>query len=416
MAEPADFMLQFAAVILIAKVFAELAKRNHQPEVVGELLAGIGLSLFAFIDPDEEFFLILAEIGAAFLLFEVGLETDIESLIKVGKQAGFVAILGVIFPFIFGFIIGILIGESTAVALFIGAAFTATSVGISIRVLAEWGLMGTVETRTVLGAAVIDDVLALFVLTIVIGLEEKGSVSLLDLAWKSALILAFFIIFVGVGLLFISEILHHVSKMEARRAILVFAVSACFISFFLATSVGIAGILGAFVAGLLFAKTEQRDIIQGELSPIADVFVPIFFVMMGLRFDFGSLLDLFIVAVSIIMLLIAIVSKLGGCFAGAIMGRMTPKQGRTVGICMIPRGELGLIIAAFGLSSGVFSDEIFSAVLLMVIGTTLITPILIKQYVITPPPPPPQETEKPEPPPPTPQELEKLKEITEKIE
>ena len=397
-------MLQFAAVILIAKVFADLAKRNHQPEVLGELLAGIGLSLFAFIDPDEEFFLILAEIGAAFLLFEVGLETDLESLIKVGKQAGFVAILGVIFPFMLGFIIGILIGESTAVALFIGAAFTATSVGISIRVLAEWGLMGTVETRTVLGAAVIDDVLALFVLTIVIGFEEKGSVSIVDLAWKSALILAFFIIFVGVGLLFISEILHHISKMEARRAVLVFAVSVCFISFFLAESVGIAGILGAFVAGLLFAKTEQRDIIIGELSPIADIFVPVFFVMMGLRFDFGSLLNLFILTVSIIMLIIAILSKLGGCFTGAIMGKMTPKQGRTVGICMIPRGELGLIIAAFGLSSGIFSDEIFSAVLLMVIGTTLITPILIKKFVITPPPTPPKE------------ELEKLEEITEKIE
>lgn len=383
-AETGELMLQFAVVIVVAKGFAELAGRNDQPEVLGELMAGIFLGLYAWIDPENQFFLVLAEIGAALLLFEVGLETDLKSLLKVGKASGIVAFLGVILPFFLGFFSGYVLGESLIVSLFLGATFTATSVGISIRVLAGLKMIGTDMARTVLGAAVIDDVLGLFILTIVVGMESGKGISLFSLAEQTFIVIVFLATFVWIGLLVVSRLFSQVSKMQARRALLIFAIGLALFSAFLAEEVvGLAPIIGAFLAGLVFAESEEKEFIERELAPIADTIVPVFFVFMGLRFDLGALFDLSILALCVVLLVTAVFSKFVGCTAGAIIGGMDLNQAKSVGVCMIPRGEVGLIIAIYGLRAGVFTASIFSATIVMVLGTTLLAPILIKRIVVS---------------------------------
>jgi len=397
------FFLVLALALVASKIFGELSERIKQPAVLGELLAGVvlGGSVLALVpsnpgEPGYETFHLLGELGVAILLFEIGLETDLRDLIRVGVTSMFVGVVGVILPFFLGFIsvftfekFGVLSGVSssfaTLVAITVGATLTATSVGITARVLSDINRLQSEEARVVLGAAVIDDVLGLIILAVVTGLIESakegrgGGISVLGVGVIALKAFGFLFAAILVGNLASRRLFDLVEKMKVRGVLLLSALSFAFILAFLAELFGLAPIVGAFAAGLILARTNQFKAIEGQLKPVADVFTPIFFIMVGAAVDVGVFNpfvpeNAHILMVAAVLFIVAIVGKLG---SGWAVFRKGIKKS-VIGVGMIPRGEVGLIFAQVGLTSGVFDSSLFSAITVVVILTTFICPPLLK--------------------------------------
>ncbi|MGH7482373.1 MAG: cation:proton antiporter [Longimicrobiales bacterium] len=392
-----EFFLVIVAILAASKVLGELAERIHQPAVLGELIAGVllGASALAVIPvagPIAETVELLAEIGVAVLLFEIGLETDIKEMFHVGGAATLVAVVGVVTPFLLGFLYWIGadpdIGAhapgitDTMVAIFVGATLTATSVGITARVLTDLGRIHTPEARVIIGAAVVDDVLGLVILAIVSGLAAGAALTLFGIALKFAIAAGFLVGAVIIGNRIAPWLFALVDRMRVRGGLLVAAF--CFALFFAATA-GLAGsamIIGSFAAGLVLSSTNQFDVITQRVKPVADIFTPIFFVSVGasvnlLLFVPGSPdFSVPVLAVGGALLLVAILGKIVSGFAVG-WGRQRLSH-LTIGVGMIPRGEVGLIFADIGLDRGILSSEVFSAILIMVIFTTFLAPPLLK--------------------------------------
>ena len=372
--------LSLVVILAAAKVLGEASERLGQPPVLGELLAGIliGPYMLGWVQ-DNEVIRLLAEIGAVFLLFEVGLESDLDEFLQVGASALAVAVVGVVLPFCFGYAITLAFGFDRFVSLFIGATLTATSIGITARVLTDLRQIQSKEARIVLGAAVIDDVLGLIILATVAGIVATGR-----LAVGSALLTAFLAVVFLVGAILIGTplapyALRIVRRMKTRGTLIVSAFVFCLFLAWSAERLQLAGIVGAFAAGLVLAKTEDSVHISSRVRPIADIFVPIFFVWLGFAIDPrvfnpmtpGGWRTIFIVFV-------LLVAAVGAKAASGYVARTPGLNRAAIGMGMIPRGEVGLIFASLGLRDGIINADLYAAVVAIIVLTTVITPPLLK--------------------------------------
>ena len=315
---------------------------------------------------------VLSELGVVVLLFFVGLETPLADLRRVGVRASVVAVAGVVVPFILGFGFIALRGEPTVEALFVGAALVATSVGITARVLADLGHLGSSEARIILGAAVIDDILGLLVLSTVSAVGREGQVqpiSIAGIAVQAAL-------FVGLVALIGTQAVHRcgwrLESLRIRNAPFVVAMAACLGLAAFAAEIGLAAIIGAFLAGMVFADTKDEFELEHRALPVYELLVPFFFVITGSLVDWRLFLDPSIIGLALAVIALAVVGKLIAC--GLSAWGLSPRRMAIVGVGMVPRGEVGLIVASVGASLGVLTPRIVSVVVMMSVVTTLIVP------------------------------------------
>jgi len=398
--ETHEFFLILLIILLTARIFAELALRLNAPSVIGELLAGVvlGPSLLGWIEPIEAIKL-MAEIGIILLLFEVGLGTDVKRLAEAGQQAVVVALVGFGVPFLLGFALGYWVfGIPLLVSLFIGGTLTATSIGVTVRVLRDLKRQNTAEGQIILGAAVLDDVLGVVLLALLYEFSIGGGVNLNNAA-KVIMFVATFFFLAPVAAKLISTIIKHFDEVsEISGLIPTMVVSLVLFFAWLAHAMGAPELLGGFAAGLalsrrfflpfgalLHADPSFAETIEAKMKPIVQLFTPIFFVTVGLSLnlhevDWGSS---FIWAFFWSLLAIAVVGKLMG---GLLIGQ--PWHSRwIIGTAMIPRGEVGLIFAELGRESGIFTNEIYAGMIMVIAFTTLLPPFAMKAfYNLLPPP------------------------------
>ncbi len=372
----ATLFFALVTIWLAAKLGGELAERCKQPAVLGELMAGvlIGPGALALVSGSETL-ASLAEIGVAILLFEIGLESDLGQLLRAGPQALLVALVGVACPFALGFLFSAWWGFSTLTAVFVGATLTATSVGITARVLADLERLRDPAARIVLGAAVIDDVLGLVILATVTAVVQTGSVSLSTITLTLAKAVAFLVLALLLGAWFAPMLMRWITRMRVRGSLIGMALTACLLVAALAEVAGLATIIGAFAVGLGLARTEPKAHIELALKPVADLLVPIFFISVGMKAD-PAALSPFGPAGSVGSLLATILTALA--IVGKLVSGLAVYQRRVarwpVGVGMIPRGEVGLIFAGIGLSTRVIDQALYTALLGMVLLTTFVVP------------------------------------------
>jgi Kef-type K+ transport system membrane component KefB len=373
-----DPLLDLVLILVVAKLAGEAATRLGQPAVLGELLAGIALgpSLLNLV-ARTEIVVFLAELGAIVLLFEVGLESDLSELKKAGRQGAAVAAVGIVAPFLAGWAFALAFVEEGLVALFIGATLTATSIGITARVLSDLGRLNLRESQIVLAAAIFDDIVGLILLSILVTLASAGVVSIFAILETVVLAIAFVVGSIIIGTRGWMRILPLVRNMRVRGVLLVFAFSLALALAYGAALIGLATIIGAFAAGLIFSETEDLEHIERDVKPLADVLVPIFFVSMGTLVNVSTFLDPVVLAMAAALTGIALATKAvaGYAVSGASLRR------HVIGAGMIPRGEVGIIFAGFGLTLGVIQEDLYSAILVMVVLTTLVAPPLLKHLL-----------------------------------
>jgi len=404
------FILSFALILLAARIGGEIFERYlKQPPVLGELVAGIIISPFAlgcfindpiilnFATVQDAFGLhefnvmeVISEIAVITLLFVAGVETDVRAFLRQGVTGTLVAAGGVILPFVFGFFITMWLAPEVKIAgwLFMGAALTATSIGLTVRILMEMGRLHTKAGTTILVGAVIDDIISIVVLSMVIGISAatKGGkeISALQVTVDAIRIAVlgfaiwFALLIIGVRFnKYISRFLLFPFKRSGTMPIMAIIVG--FMIAYLVTLVELHPVVGAYVAGLMFAATEEREEIVEHTRPIMLFLAPFFFCYLGMQVDMRLLWASAVIAV--ILIVAAVVGKVIGCYIPAkFAGKMSHTEGLIVGIGMVPRGEVGLIIAGAGLLSGAIGRELFGAAVAVSVVTTLITPTMLKPF------------------------------------
>ena len=373
---PAKIPLSMLIVFVSAKVLAEVFERLNQPGIVGEILAGviIGPSVLGWLAPNE-FLSALSDLGAMFLLFRVGLDVKSSELMKVGGTATIVACSGVIVPFVVGWAILRFWGSSSNEAIFVGASMVATSVGITAQVLSAKGLLHAVSSKIILAAAVIDDVLGLLVLAVVSSLTH-GKLNFLELGLTAFLAIAFTLIVAKWGTHTMGRLVPHVEqKLRVGESQFAMAMSLLFALSLLAVYTGVAPIVGAFLAGLALGEsTGQRvtDLAHG----VTELLVPFFLTGIGLHVDLSAFSSWNMAMLALVILVAAVVSKFIGCGLGAWgLGKVDALR---VGVGMIPRGEVGMVVAQIGLGFGMISQNVYGIVVFMSVATTIVAPPLIK--------------------------------------
>jgi Kef-type K+ transport system membrane component KefB len=374
----ADILVALFVVLLAAKLGDELFKRLGQPALVGEILAGviIGPSVLTLVEPDETLE-VFAELGVVFLLFWVGLETRLSDMRDVGPTAVRVGGLGVIVPFTAGYGAGLLLGKSGETSVFLGAALVATSVGITSAVLIELQALATTAARTILGAAVIDDILAMVLLAVAVGVADEGGVDLTSIGVVIALALGF-VVFVAIGgtrLVARWPDVFHAPKFSESP--LLPAVILCLGLAAFAAQIGLAAIIGAFLAGMVVAETKDRHDFEVEVAPLYAFFPPFFFVFIGLEVDLGAFADTGTLGLLVAITVLAFVTKFGAAWVAA--RSMGAREAVVVGLGMVPRGEVGIIVAGIGASAGVIEPDLFAVIVGMSIATTLLIPPLLRR-------------------------------------
>ena len=374
----ADVLTDLFVVLLAAKLGDELFKRLHQPGLIGEILAGVlvGPAVFGFAAPGEVLE-VFAELGVVFLLFWVGLETRLSQMLAVGRSAAVVGALGVILPFAGGVAFAFATGEPTATAIFVGVALVATSVGITSAVLIELGALDTTAARTILGAAVIDDILAMLLLAVAVGLGADGGLDIVSLATTVALALAFLAFFALGGTRLLASRPRLLHAPQFSESPLLPAVLLCLGLAAFAAHIGLAAIIGAFLAGMIVAETKEQHPIEEEVAPLYAFFPPFFFAFIGMQVDLGEFVEPETLGLLAAITLLAVITK----YAGARLGArgLGPHDARVVAIGMIPRGEVGIIVAGIGAAAGVVEGQLFAVIVGMSVLTTLIVPPLLRR-------------------------------------
>ncbi len=397
----ARLFLAIAAILAGAKLLGELAERIGQPAVLGELVAGVllGGSVLGVVPAEgaaADVIHVLAQLGVLLLLFEIGLETDLREMFRVGPASLAVALVGVAVPFALGYGYWVYVphpasglGDVHTAGLFIGATLTATSVGITARVLSDLGRMSTPEARVIIGAAVIDDVLGLVILSVVSGVAAGAAITVMGMLRTLSVAVGFLVVAVLVGRFLAPRLFDIIVRMRVRYVLLVAAIAFALGLSALADMAGSALIIGAFAAGIVLSGTNQFDTIEREVKPVASIFAPIFFVSVGASVNL-RLLDPTTpgsrgtLAVALVLIVLAVVGKVVAGWAAP----WTPMRRIVVGVGMVPRGEVGLIFADLGRRSGVVGNEVFGAILLVVMVTTFIAPPALKALFGSAPKPP----------------------------
>ena len=374
-----EILIQLFAILVAAKVGHEIFRRLGQPPIVGEILGGViaGPAVLGVYEVNAETTL-FAEIGVVLLLFQVGVETRLHDLLRVGGTALAVGVLGVALPFGAGFLAAEVAGGDLALAVFLAAALTATSVGVTSSVLRDLGALQTTGGRIILGAAVIDDVLAIMILSIAVGVASGG----VDALRVGSLVV--------VAILFVAIVLVGGTRILRRRRSLLTDPQFAETPFVpgmivmlglaaLAAWIGLAAIIGAFLAGMVVGESSERHALEAEVAPVAAFFTPFFFGFIGAQVDLAALTSPGAVGLLLGITALAVVSKFVGAFVGSL--REGVARATLVGWGMVPRGEVGIVVAGLGLSRGIIDGEIYSVVVGMAILTTLIVPPLLPALV-----------------------------------
>ncbi len=384
-----QILLLLFVVVLFARALAIVFDRIKLPTVVGEIIAGVIIGntlLYEVLHVEANFLFLelLAELGVIFLLFAVGLETRFSDLSRVGRTAIYVAVLGVIIPFASGYLIMVSLDNPPAEAMFIGAALVATSVGITARVIRDLRLTDTTEAKVIIGAAVIDDILGLIVLAIVSGVAEGGGLNILDIIIVAGMALSFVLAIILISTKVLPLTIKPqpadaaVCSTEHRRrgvSPLALAIIVCFGLSAMASVFGLAAIIGAFLAGMVFAEYKERWPCEESFESINELMTPFFFVFVGIQVSLAAFTDLWLLAFALGITAVAILTKYVGCGLGArSLGR---RSASIIGIGMSPRGEVGIIVASIGLNVGVLTESLYAVVVFMSIATTLIAPPLL---------------------------------------
>ncbi len=366
-------LISLAAVLVATRIGGDLACRIGQPAVLGELVAGIllGPSLLGILDPTEPVMVVLGELGVLLLLFQIGLHTDLKAILRVGAPAAAVGIVGLTIPFVLGIVVLKALGFTGLSAIVAGAALTATSLGISARILSDLGVLNRPEGRVVIGAAVIDDVIGLIILSVVADLALGGEVTPRGVVITAAVAIGFLLVAIVVGGRVAPSLVRIAAakrKESGPLGALAFAFALAMAA--AAAAAGSAMIIGAFTAGLVLHSTPERKKVEYATTYLGHLLVPVFFAMIGAAVDVRSLLHPEALLVGSILIGVGVFGKvLAGYAPFWYRGNKL-----LIGVAMVPRGEVGLIVAQLGITSGALSPDLFSAVMLMVIGTTLIAP------------------------------------------
>lgn len=404
-----SLLFMLAVVLALAKISGFVFNRFGIPGLIGEIFIGIIIANLVIGDwnfseslglVDGEFNMhlleTLAELGVIFLLFSVGLETKVKDLTAVGRSAMLVAILGVLIPFAFGFIfIEFLYDGNLYHALFMGASMVATSVGITARVIKDMKVMDTKESKIIIGAAVIDDILGMLVLAIVVGMADSGSLDVKSIAMISISAVTFVLAIIAFCAFVVPWIGKKMQQYHDRRFqrdpdyiprkpnMLSIALIVCLFLAFAAQYIGLAAIIGAFLAGMIFARDAYAWNLEARFESINVLLVSFFFVYVGFNVRLDSI-TLEVLKYAAILIVLAVISKYAGCYGGARMGDRTTdsKSAHIVGVGMVPRGEVGILVAAFGLKIGSdhgMTPELYVIVVLMSVITTIIAPPLLSK-------------------------------------
>lgn len=375
-----DVFITIALMLLVSKTFGFLFIKLKQPSALGEIIGGIviGPSLLSLVEFNEAIELV-SSIGVVLLLFLAGLETDLDEFRRVGIPAFLIAGGGVIIPFISGYWIAIAFGYPEIQALFLGGVLTATSVGLTASILMEMKKLRGKEGTAILAAAVVDDVLAILLLTVFVALNRTGSISIREIGTLFIEVISFFVLSVFIGIPLVKRLMRISNRINVvmPEAVPSFAFAIVLIFAYLAEEVRIAAITGAFLAGLILGQTDEARRISDKMITIAySLFIPVFLVGIGVNSD----IRIFRHAgkFAIVYSIIAIIGKIAGCGAGAMLSKFDLKESLRVGIGMIPRMEVALIMANIALTEGVFDRGVFSVSVAMVIVTTVLTPPLLK--------------------------------------
>ena len=371
-------LLDLAIIFAAAKVAAAVFERLKQPPVIGELLIGVALGPHALgLIGHSETHEVFQELGAIILLFAVGLDTPLSELRVVGGRALAVGAAGIVIPFAAGASLLAVRGGETGDALFLGTAMVATSVGVTARVLADLGRIRHPASRVILGAAVVDDVLGLIVLAVVAGVAT-GGVSLGSIITLAVLAVAFVILVGGGGAAAVAKSSPVLDRLGGRHVFTI-AIGICLGLSAVAGALQLAAIIGAFLAGMAFAETRDRYRLEERLAPVYGLLVPFFFVVTGTLLDLSVLAEPETAVLAGLVIVIAIAGKLLGC-GGAALG-MGRRDALIVGVGMVPRGEVGILVASIGLQRGVIGTDLYGVVVVMSIVTTLfVPPVLTKLF------------------------------------
>ncbi len=370
-------LLSLLIMLAAAKLLAEVFERLRQPAVVGEIIAGIviGPSLLGWVRPSEVIS-VFAEIGVIFLLFSVGLETKPESILKVGLRSTSVAALGVLFPFVAGYFIAYAWDGSFVESMFIGAAMVATSVGITARVLGSLGVLNTQTARIILGAAVIDDILGLLILSIASAVGT-GGLDYIGIGKTAATALLFVVFVALVGSRLINRAAPMIERLRLDKPFFTFGLILCLGLSVLSVYVGVAAIIGAFLAGMALAEvSEDKEQMHRRISGVTEFLVPFFLVNIGMQLDVHIFASRPVIIFALLLTVAAVLTKIAGCGLGAFgLGKREMTQ---IGVAMVPRGEVGIVVAQVGLGLGAIGEPFFASVLFMAVATTMLAPPMIK--------------------------------------
>jgi Kef-type K+ transport system membrane component KefB len=365
-------------MFVAAKLAAEIFERLKQPAVAGEILAGvvIGPSVLGWVAPSE-LTAALSEIGVILLLFLVGLETKPADIFRVGWRATLVAVLGVGFPFIAGYLVMLAWGETKIASIFVGAAMVATSVGITARVLGQAGLLSLEVSRIILGAAVIDDILGLLILAVVSSLAKEGGVNYAQIGTTAALAVGFTLLVILVGARAVNRIRARVENLKVGQSYLIFGLALCLGLALVASYIGVAAIIGAFLAGMALSESAEGTDLRRQAAAVTEFMLPFFLTNIGMQLKLDALLNRNTIILALIVTILAVLSKLIGC--GVAAWPLGKKKAAQIGMGMVPRGEVGIVVAQIGLSLNAVDAGAYGVVLFMAVATTLIAPPFLKK-------------------------------------
>lgn len=370
-------IFQLAIILIASKVAGDLSVRLKQPSVLGKLLIGIvlGPTVLGLIE-DTEVLKEISNIGVILLMFIAGLETDLDEFKRTGKASAAVGVGGILIPFVLGYFTGIYMNLSPIQASFLGLLLSATSVSISVQVLKEMDQLKSREGATILGAAVIDDILVILALAFLMSLVG-GDVDLTKVILKKVL---FFVLAIVVGWKFVPFFLRKFSSLRVTETVISSALIICFIYAYLAEYTGVAAIIGSYIAGVAISVTEFKHEIFEKVETISySIFVPVFFTSIGVAVQFTGIMEHigFIIALS----LIAIFSKLIGSSVGAKVTGFSWRNSFGIGSAMVSRGEVALIIAAIGIENDLLNQDIFAVIVIVILVTTIVTPPMMKAFL-----------------------------------
>lgn len=370
--------LLFIAIILAAtKIGGIISRKLKMPEVLGALIAGVilGPAILNLIPYDDNLKL-LSNLGVILLMFLAGLETNAEQFKKAGKSSLVIAVLGIVIPLLIGTFSALLFYKDIFVNLFVGVILTATSVSITVQTLTEIGKLNTKAGINILGAAVIDDILGLILISVLLSIRSEGSGNSLIITLTSITLFCFFAV---LAIIFLPKLINRlVNGRQPNRTLLTFSLAAAFAIAFVAESLGIAAITGAYLCGLLLSQLQHKEYLEKNVKAISSGFLsPIFFASVGLEADIEGI-SRKVIFITVVMFAAAVLGKVAGCAMGARLFKMSKSEALQIGVGMISRGEVAIITANIGLQNHIITQEVFLPTILVVLLTTVVTPILLK--------------------------------------